>query len=124
MSEQEFQKAFSDSEFVEKLLGLETGEQVRRALAEKGIVLTPEELDKFAEVLLLALEKNGKISDSELNEVSGGKGERLEAIKKGAALFAERVYKRPKNFKDAVTPAVVRDGYVPKWAREMPVENL
>lgn len=71
MSEKEFEEAFSDENFVNELLNLKTGEQVRNALAKKGIVLTPEELDKFAEVLVRALEKS-KMSEEELKNCSGG----------------------------------------------------
>lgn len=71
MSEQEFIEAFSDEEFVQELLSLKTGEQVRKALAAKGIFLTAEELDKFAEVLINALEKN-KLPEEELKNCSGG----------------------------------------------------
>lgn len=71
MSEEEFKEAFSDEEFVKELLSLKTGEQVRKALAKKGIFLTPDELDKFAEVLIHALEKN-KVPEEELKNCSGG----------------------------------------------------
>ncbi len=71
MNEQEFKEAFSDKKFVDGLLRLKTGEQVRKALKRKGIILTTEELDKFAEVLVKALEGN-KISDEEIENCSGG----------------------------------------------------
>ncbi len=71
MNEQEFKEAFSDKKFVNELLRLKTGEQVRKALKMKGIILTTEELDKFAEVLVNALESN-KITDEEIGNCSGG----------------------------------------------------
>ena len=52
-------------------MSLKTGEQVRKALAAKGIFLTTEELDKFAKVLVNALEKS-KLSEEELKNCSGG----------------------------------------------------
>ncbi len=71
MSEEEFKEAFSDDEFVQELLSLKTGEQVKKALERKKIFLTPEEFDKFAEVLIRALEKN-KLSEEKLENCSGG----------------------------------------------------
>lgn len=71
MSEQEFIEAFSDKKFVNELLRLKTGEQVRKVLKKKGICLTAEELDKFAEVLVKALEKN-KTEEEEIGNCSGG----------------------------------------------------
>ena len=65
-------EAFKNKAFVRKLLSLETGEEVRKALAEKGIVLSAEELDKFAEILVLALEKGEAMTDSDLEKVVGG----------------------------------------------------
>ncbi len=87
MSEQEFIDAFSDEEFVQELLSLKTGEQVRKALAAKGIFLTTEELDKFAEVLISALEKN-KLPEEELKNCSGGV---QDDVTTGAEIFAKIV---------------------------------
>lgn len=65
-------EAFKNKAFVRELLTLETGKEVRDKLKEKGIVLTADELDKFAEVLVLALEKGEEITDSDLENVVGG----------------------------------------------------
>lgn len=68
MDEQKFKDIFSDDEFVNRLLELETGERVCKALAERGIVLAPEDIDKFAEGLLEALSKQKE----NIENVSGG----------------------------------------------------
>lgn len=92
MSEQDFIRVFSDEEFVNTLLQLETGERVRKALAEKGIVLSVDELDKFAAVLVEAIENKKGIED-----VSGGdKSKRSREIEEGAKIFAEFI---PDNLK-------------------------
>ena len=93
MSEQDFIRVFSDEEFVNTLLQLETGERVRKALAEKGIVLSVDELDKFAAVLVEAIENKKGIED-----VSGGedKSKRSKDIEEGAKIFAEFI---PDNLK-------------------------
>ena len=91
-SEQDFIRVFSDEEFVNTLLQLETGERVRKALAEKGIVLSVDELDKFAAVLVEAIENKKGIED-----VSGGvMSERSKEIEAGAKIFAEFI---PENLK-------------------------
>ncbi len=87
MSEKEFMEAFSDEEFVYELLTLKTGEQVRNVLAKKGIVLTPEELDKFAEILVRALEKS-KLPEEDLKNCSGGVKNDIEV---GAEVLARFV---------------------------------
>ena len=78
-------EAFKNKAFVRKLLALETGEQVREALREKNIVLTANELDKFAEILVLALEKGQEMTDSDLENVVGG----VLSISSGVPFFAD-----------------------------------
>lgn len=78
-------EAFKNKTFVRKLLTLETGEQVREALKEKNIVLTADELDKFAEILVLALEKGQEMTDSDLEKVVGG----VLSISSDLPLFAD-----------------------------------
>lgn len=91
MSEKEFEEAFSDEDFVQELLSLKTGEQVRSALSKKGIFLTPEELDKFAEVLVRALEKN-KLDEEELKNCSGGStGKSDDLLTHGAKILAGHI---------------------------------
>jgi molecular chaperone GrpE (heat shock protein) len=72
MNEQEFEEAFSDEEFVDKLLCAETGEEMKEILDGKGINLSPDELDKFAEVLVCALQKGKKLGDRDMAKISGG----------------------------------------------------
>ena len=44
MDDQQIQELFSDKEFVDSLLGLETPEEVQETLAEKGLDLTLDEI--------------------------------------------------------------------------------
>ena len=67
-----FEDVFSDKEFVNKLLNLETGERVMRALAEKGIVLKSEEMDEFAKFLIAALERKNEDKEKNIENVSAG----------------------------------------------------
>lgn len=95
MNEKEFREVFSDKEFVSNLLQLETGERVRKALADKGIVLSPDELDKFAEVMIESIKKinldvKSEKTDSDIENASGGvSDERSEAIRAGAEMLAD-----------------------------------
>ena len=101
MNEKDFREVFSDKEFVSNLLQLETGERVRKALAEKGIVLSADELDKFAEVMIESIKKinedvKSEKTDSDIENVSGGvpegvSDERSEAIRAGAKILASAV---------------------------------
>ena len=97
MNKKDFREVFSDKEFVSNLLQLETGERVRKALAEKGIVLSADELDKFAEVMIESIKKinedvKSEKTDSDIENVSGGvPDERSEAIRAGAKILASAV---------------------------------
>lgn len=86
MNEKDFREVFSDKEFVSNLLQLETGERVRKALAEKGIVLSADELDKFAEVMIESIKKinedvKSEKIDSDIENVSGGVSEGVSGKK-------------------------------------------
>jgi NTP pyrophosphatase (non-canonical NTP hydrolase) len=88
-------EAFKNKAFVQRLLTLETGEEVREALREKGIVLSADELDKFAEVLIVALEKGQEMTDNDLEEVVGGvlgNASLLAAAAKNLGGFAANSY--------------------------------
>lgn len=75
MDKNELKKILSDVEFVNELLNLETGREVKRALAKKGIKLEDGNLDEFAEVLADELEKRikvKKLENMETASISGG----------------------------------------------------
>lgn len=94
MNEKDFEKVFSDNEFIQKLLSFKTGEQVTKALKEKGIDLKDGELDKIASVLVRAIESGKKISNDDAVKVSGGVAKGIASnsvnkISEGANLFAQ-----------------------------------
>ena len=70
MNSKTLRQALSDPEFINKLLDLETGKEVKKALLEKDIVLREEDLSEFSKILGDALEK--RISDEDLGNISGG----------------------------------------------------
>ena len=70
MNEEKIKKVFSDEEFVKSLMNLETPEAVQKALEEKDIDLSVEDIKKIAE--LVQKKDNGELSEDELEEVAGG----------------------------------------------------
>ena len=64
-----------NKEFVQEILRKETGEQVRKALAEKGITLNSEEdLAKLAFIMIEAFKESDKsfLKDDDLDKCVGG----------------------------------------------------
>jgi len=75
MNKKQFNEVFSDVDFVRELLNLETGRDVKRALSQKGIKLTDEDLDRFACILADELENRIKIKElasAEMEHITGG----------------------------------------------------
>ena len=70
MNEEKIREVFSDEKFVKSLMELETPEEVQKALAEKDIDLSVEDIKKIAE--LLQKKADGELSDDELESVAGG----------------------------------------------------
>ena len=71
-SEETIRQVFSDEAFVKTLFALETPEEVQSLLKEKKIELSIAEILKIRDLLLNTTEKDGMLSDEELQEVSGG----------------------------------------------------
>jgi hypothetical protein len=84
-----FRRNFKNREFIKKLLSLETGEEVRAVLKENGVELTPQELEKFAEVLVLAIEKGESLTDDDLQFAVGGIAFNAQGSQGLEALFSE-----------------------------------
>lgn len=68
MNMKEFDKIFSDVEFVKTLLLLETGDEVQDTLASRGIKITEDILDRFSKILADTLEK--QIADRQIHSIS------------------------------------------------------
>ena len=68
-------EVLKDTKFVQEILKKETGEQVTKALAEKGVTIhSDEELSKFASIMIEIFEKVDKsfLKDDELEKCVGG----------------------------------------------------
>jgi predicted ribosomally synthesized peptide with nif11-like leader len=71
---EKIQEVFADKEFVEKLLAMDTPEEVQAAVKEKGLELTLEEIEATKKSIVNSLEKNDsdEVSDDQLEQVAGG----------------------------------------------------
>ena len=70
--EQKVREVLSDEAFVKRLAEMEEPEQVRAALAEKGIDLSVEDIVKLRDLLIRAQENGGELTEDDLAEVAGG----------------------------------------------------
>ena len=87
MTEQErvkkLEEILADQEFVKKLLGIETAEEVQQALKEKGVELSLEEINEIHRQIIQQLESGEELDKEQLKNVAGGCGVLLSAISLG-----------------------------------------
>ena len=86
MNEEKIKEVFSDEEFVKSLVAMETPEEVQKALAEKGIDLSIDEIKAVAE--LLEKRANGELTDEDLENVAGGLGAITALVIYGVSMAA------------------------------------
>ncbi len=76
MKEQErvkkLEEILADQEFVKKLLGIETAEEVQQALKEKGVELSLEEINEIHKQIIQQLESGEELDKEQLKNVAGG----------------------------------------------------
>jgi len=65
-------EVMADKTFAGKLLSLEEPEDVKKALEEKGVSLTLDEIRQMAEDAIRADEGDGELFEDELDMVAGG----------------------------------------------------
>lgn len=70
MKEALIKEVFSDKEFVESLLGLETPEEVQAALKAKDLDLSIEEIESIQKAL--TAQESNELSEEEMENVAGG----------------------------------------------------
>lgn len=61
-----------DKTFAERLASLEESEDVKKALEEKGVDLTADEIKQIAEAFRSAGEGDGELSEDQLEAAGGG----------------------------------------------------
>ncbi len=69
MDEERIKELFSDEAFVNSILEMETPEEVQKALAEKGIDLT---IDEICTIQKSLSQSDGELSEDDLENVAGG----------------------------------------------------
>lgn len=69
MNEQQIKELFSDEAFTASILEMETPEEVQKALSDKGLELSLEEISTIQNSLL---NNEGELSEDELENVAGG----------------------------------------------------
>lgn len=62
----------ADKTFAERLASLEESEDVKKALEEKGVDLTADEIKQIAEAFRSAGEGDGELSEDQLEAAGGG----------------------------------------------------
>lgn len=73
MKKEEISEAMKDVKFVEKIVDIESAEEMQKTFAEKSINLSLEESQAVITTLKKLCEtKPGEISDETLEEISGG----------------------------------------------------
>lgn len=70
MNEALIKEVFSDKDFVESLLGLETAEEVQAALKGKNLDLSIEDIEGIQKAL--TAQENNELSEEEMENVAGG----------------------------------------------------
>ncbi len=76
-----------DKAFLEKILSLQTPEEVQNAFKEKGVELTIEEVEILAQTVKSTAENGGSLSDEILQNISGGAEIDYEKIKNISLTF-------------------------------------
>ena len=66
------EEAMKDKDFAEKLMALEEPEDVRKALLEKDVDLSVEEIKQIAELMSEHADDLDELTEDELEEAAGG----------------------------------------------------
>lgn len=82
--EKQIEEIFNDGEFIKKILSAENLSDAKLLFQEKGIELSDEQLEDIGECISKCIASDGKMSDSELENISGGaEGSVTYAISRG-----------------------------------------
>jgi len=72
MNEQHIKEVLSDEAFVGALIKLETAEDAQKALKEKGVDVSVEELNKIREQMMKLAESDGELTLEQMDDAAGG----------------------------------------------------
>lgn len=104
MTKEKLMEVFSDKQFVESLFKMDTPQEVQKALSEKGVDVTVEEIEQARELLIryengqlsekeqsildMFQKGEGELSDKDLEDVSGGFVITVSALLFGAGVYS------------------------------------
>ncbi len=75
MDQEKLKSAFGDKAFAEKIVKLQTPEEVQAAFKEKGIEISVEEVQLLGSIINKMVEKkNTDLSEEDLEGIAGGEG--------------------------------------------------
>ena len=69
---EKLKEIFADKDFTAKVLEMETPEEVQKAISNKGVDLTIEEIESVKQAIINQSEGNEELSDDQLENVAGG----------------------------------------------------
>lgn len=72
MNEQQIKELFSNEEFIDSLLALETPEEVQKALTDQGVDLSIQEILAIKDSIANSLDSEEELSEEQLETVTGG----------------------------------------------------
>jgi hypothetical protein len=72
MLKEKLKEFFSNEELSTELLECQTNEEAKKLLSEHGVDVTDEEMGILKDYINKFVENNGKLSEKELDEISGG----------------------------------------------------
>ena len=79
----------SDKDFMKGIVEMETPEEVQKAFKDKGVELSTEQVQEIGEIINATLEKGSTLSESELEEISGGGNSFVEGLKSPIRAFED-----------------------------------
>lgn len=79
----------SDKDFMKGIVEMETPEEVQKAFKDKGVELSTEQVQEIGEIINATLEKGSTLSESELEEISGGGNSFVEGLKSPINAFED-----------------------------------
>ena len=72
MDEKKLTELMKDKVFVEKMLAAPTQEEAKKLFKEHDMELTDDEMKFIDKIIIKTVQNNGKLSDEDLENVSGG----------------------------------------------------
>lgn len=74
MNQEKFQQLINNKEFSEKILKLQTAEEVQTAFKNEGVDISLSEIEALGSIINVGIEKNGiqNVTDKDLENIFGG----------------------------------------------------